>query len=204
MIPPSSRTSPSPRLSPPLALVVGGTGMLAGVVRGLVRAGCRTGVVARDGSRIRGLAAEAGNAGNVFAVAADYTRPDTLAAALDEALAPDERIATAVLWVHGSHRPVVHELVVDRLSADALVVDVLGSAALDPSHELAPTSPTAHVGSGRTYRTAVLGFTDGPAGPRWLTHQEISDGLLTAVGDGRTGPRTHIVGRVEPWSDRPC
>jgi hypothetical protein len=188
--------------SSPLALVVGGTGMLAGVVRGLVRAGCRTAVVARNASRITGVAAGTRDPERVLAVPADYTRPDSLKAALDAALMSGERFATAVLWVHRPHRPVVREVVSGLLAADALLVDVLGSAALDPSRERPPAPPSLPE-SGVTYRQVVLGFTEGQGGSRWLTHQEISDGVLAAVADGDRGPATRVVGRVEPWADRP-
>jgi hypothetical protein len=188
--------------SSPLALVVGGTGMLAGVVRGLVRAGCRTAVVARNASRITGVVAGTRDPERVLAVPADYTRPDSLKAALDAALMSGERFATAVLWVHRPHRPVVREVVSGLLAADALLVDVLGSAALDPSRERPPAPPSLPE-SGVTYRQVVLGFTEGQGGSRWLTHQEISDGVLAAVADGDRGPATRVVGRVEPWADRP-
>jgi NAD(P)-dependent dehydrogenase (short-subunit alcohol dehydrogenase family) len=188
--------------SSPLALVVGGTGMLAGVVRGLVDAGCRTAVVARNASRITGVAAGTRDPERVLAVPADYTRPDSLKAALDSALASGERFATVVLWVHGPHRPAVREVVSGLLAPDALLVDVLGSSALDPSRER-PLVPPPLPGSGVTYRAVVLGFTEGPYGSRWLTHQEISDGVLAAVADGDRGPDTRVVGRVEPWANRP-
>jgi hypothetical protein len=188
--------------SSPLALVVGGTGMLAGVVRGLVRAGCRTAVVARNASRITGVVAGTRDPERVLAVPADYTRPDSLKVALDAALMSGERFATAVLWVHRPHRPVVREVVSGLLAADALLVDVLGSAALDPSRERPPAPPSLPE-SGVTYRQVVLGFTEGQGGSRWLTHQEISDGVLAAVADGDRGPATRVVGRVEPWADRP-
>jgi hypothetical protein len=188
--------------SSPLALVVGGTGMLAGVVRGLVRAGCRTAVVARNASRITGVVAGTRDPERVLAVPADYTRPDSLKVALDAALMSGERFATAVLWVHRPHRPVVREVVSGLLAADALLVDVLGSAALDPSRERPPAPPSLPE-SGVTYRQVVLGFTEGQGGSRWSTHQEISDGVLAAVADGDRGPATRVVGRVEPWADRP-
>lgn len=196
---PSAPTDGGPPSGP--ALVVGGTGMLAGVVRGLVRAGRRTAVVARDEARIRSLAAGTDEPTKVLAVPADYTRPETWETALSHVLAASERFTTAVLWVHGSHRPVVHGLLADRLAPDALVLDVLGSSVLDPSAN-ALRRP-AYAAPGAAYRAAVLGFTDGAYGTRWLTHAEISEGVLAAVEEGPKAPLVRVVGRVEPWADRP-
>lgn len=183
------------------ALVVGGTGMLAGLVRGLVRAGRRTTVVARSETRIRSLAAETGAPAKVLAAPADYTCPDTLKTALSQVLTTGERFTTAVLWVHGSHRPVVHGLLTDQLAPGALLVDVLGSAVLDPSRG-ALRRPAYAVPSA-VYRAVVLGFTDGAHGTRWLTHAEISDGVLDAVEEGPEAPLIRVIGRVQPWEERP-
>ncbi|RAJ60012.1 hypothetical protein K378_04709 [Streptomyces sp. Amel2xB2] len=206
MAPASPDASPAPSApgggpSSGAALVVGGTGMLAGVVRGLVRAGRRTAVVARSEARIRSVAAGTDDPAKVLAVPADYTRPETLETALGQALTAGERFTAAVLWVHGSHRPVVHGLLADRLAPGALLVDVLGSAVLDPSR--GALRRPAYAVPGAAYRAAVLGFADGADGMRWLTHAEISDGVLAALEEGSEAPPARVVGRVEPWADRP-
>lgn len=175
--------------------------MLAGVVRGLVRAGRRTAVVARSEARIRSLTARTDDPAKVLEIPADYTRPDTLQTALSQVPTIDERFTAAVLWVHGPHRPVVHRLLADRLAPGALLVDVLGSAALDPS-STAPCRP-AYAVPDVVYRAVVLGFTDGVYGTRWLTHEEISDGVLAAVQEGAEAPLVRVIGRLEPWADRP-
>ncbi|MFX4294709.1 hypothetical protein [Streptomyces bohaiensis] len=175
--------------------------MLAGVVRGLVSAGRRTAVVARSEARIRSLAAGTDEPAKVLAVPADYTRPETLDTALSHVLTMSERFTAAVLWVHGSHRPVVHGLLADRLLPGALLVDVLGSAALAPSGSVLRRPPSAVRGA--VYRAVVLGFTDSVYGTRWLTHEEISDGVLAALEEGPEAPLTRVIGRVQPWADRP-
>ncbi len=54
--------------------------------------------------------------------------------------------------------------------------------------------------SGMRYHQVVLGFKVSPHGSRWLTHSEISRGVLDAV----TSPQElALVGVVEPWSRRP-
>ena len=50
------------------------------------------------------------------------------------------------------------------------------------------------------YRQVILGFVIEGGRSRWLTHAEISGGVLDAVRNDRL---FSIVGTVEPWSLRP-
>lgn len=50
------------------------------------------------------------------------------------------------------------------------------------------------------YREVMLGFVPLGTGSRWLTNEEISDGVIDAVG---TDGERSIVGVVEPWELRP-
>lgn len=50
------------------------------------------------------------------------------------------------------------------------------------------------------YRQVILGFVIEGGRSRWLTHQEISDGVLKAVHQDAAWS---VVGTVEPWSMRP-
>ncbi|MER6628587.1 hypothetical protein ABT301_10135 [Streptomyces sp. NPDC000987] len=199
----SSRPGPS---APSPALVVGGTGMLAGVVRGLVADGRRTAVVARSEEALNAPADGAGPAGEVLPLSADYSDAGRFRAALRRARREAGLFRLAALWVHTPGRETALPVVAEVLAEDAVVVDVRGSAAADPTRERVPP-PSVLDRAPRDYRPVVLGFTDGPAGPRRLTHQEISDGVL-AVARAGTRParedfRHWTIGRVRPWHDRP-
>jgi hypothetical protein len=89
-----------------------------------------------------------------------------------------------------------------RDRAAAPVESVLGSAAADPALEAgtALRRRTAFEGHGFAYTEVVLGFVEGGSGSRWLSHDEISAGVVNAVVE--EGGR-HIVGVVDPWSARP-
>ncbi|MFF0739618.1 hypothetical protein ACFYVL_04375 [Streptomyces sp. NPDC004111] len=212
------------------ALVIGGTGMLAGVVRHLTAHGRTTAVLARDHRTLTALAESCTGPGRVVPVAADYTSgARELRDALRGAARPTGPFGLAVLWVRTPHRPDVHRAVAGVLAADARVVEVVGSAAADPA---GPAPETPEPFRNRPYRRVVLGFTDrdrsgpgagsGAGGTRWLTHREICEGVLAALR-GPEGPctagrkpdapcaghepfgscETYLVGRVRPWSDRP-
>ncbi|EJY55896.1 hypothetical protein URH17368_1284 [Alicyclobacillus hesperidum URH17-3-68] len=50
------------------------------------------------------------------------------------------------------------------------------------------------------YRQVVLGFVAEETGSRWLTHAEITGGLVEAI---RSDCERLVVGTLEPWEKRP-
>lgn len=46
----------------------------------------------------------------------------------------------------------------------------------------------------------VLGFRVEDDGSRWLTHEEISEGILAAIADPQP---VQVIGTVTPWERRP-
>ena len=50
------------------------------------------------------------------------------------------------------------------------------------------------------YRQVILGFQIEGERSRWLTHGEISQGVLQAIADDA---EYHVVGVVRPWERRP-
>ncbi|MFJ8211226.1 hypothetical protein [Streptomyces sp. NPDC096033] len=180
-------------------LVVGGTGMLAGVVGGLVRDGLTTVVVARKPPDPAVFGSHGTGGGRLIPVSADYTEPVRFADALRGAAARTGRFRLAVLWVHAGGRPHAYAAVADTL-ADATVVEVLGSGAAAPSAPV-PRPPDALE---RTrHRPVVLGFTGPGRDTRWLSHEEIGDGVSAALRARRGDEPYTVVGRVRPWEDRP-
>jgi molybdopterin-guanine dinucleotide biosynthesis protein A len=159
------------------ALVVGGTGMLAGVTRALAARGHTVTSVAR-----RAAAMQADNAGytvlqdRIAPVALDYRESGRLAEGLARAVAERGPIELAVCWIH-TDAPEAPRIVADALAAGGRLVQVFGTRVWPL--EDAPL----HV----AYRQVLLGEKDG----RWLTHDEISSGVLAAVDADRP---LHLVG----------
>ena len=77
---------------------------------------------------------------------------------------------------------------------------VRGSAAANPSSNHDAFTKSASSIEGVDFHQIVLGFVVEGNRSRWLTHAEISHGVLEAIHAGR---RYTIVGTVEPWQDRP-
>ena len=179
-------------------LVVGGSGMLAGLCVELAQAGRRVSVIARGKQP---LAAIAARTPGILPIAADYTDAVGLEQALRQAIGANGPIERAVCWIHDS-APAA-PLAIAR-HVQRLYCHVMGSAVANPA---APDEVTRWQRDFASlphleYRIAVLGFVRHSARgrSRWLTDEEISSGVARALAEG--GP-VSIVGVVEPWSQRP-
>jgi NAD(P)-dependent dehydrogenase (short-subunit alcohol dehydrogenase family) len=189
-----------------IALVLGGTGMLAGCAAALLDQGWRVVLPSR---RPRfGMAARAalGPRGQVPSgrvptkqakpreVAADWARPDELAERVRAVLdGPGELL---VAWVHSTYREPVLLAVAPLLAPHAPVVEVHDSGGIHRVHGVPDP-----VLDGHPTQQVLLGHIRHGATTRWLSHEEASVGVLDAVRralDGRP-PSTHQVGDIDPW-----
>lgn len=171
------------------AVVVGGTGMLAGVVEALAEDGLSVVVPSR-----RGWRSVVPSRGEVRSVRARWQEPDELATSVRSALvAPVELM---VAWIHTPHREPVLTALAPSLATAAPVVEVWGSAGADPL----ATLPVPTLRDHPTHQV-VLGYARSASGPRWLTNSEIADGVSTATKRALDAhrPGVHEVGTLRPW-----
>ncbi|MFF8695125.1 hypothetical protein ACF08W_23280 [Streptomyces sp. NPDC015144] len=181
--------------------------MLSGTVRGLVADGLRTAVAARGEAALRALVRSTAHPARTLALATDYTDTRGFRSALERARDELGPFRTVVLWIRTPSRDTALPVVADVLAAGAVVVDVRGSAAAAPGRARPLPPPDL---AGCDHRPVVLGFADGPDGTRWLTHQEIADGVLAAARapapaatSATDDAPARVIGRVRPWHDRP-
>ncbi len=177
------------------ALVIGGTGMLAGCAAALVADGWHVVLPSRRYAPIPDTPTE----GKALWVEANWAAPKELATRAGRALGGPADLLVA--WVHGTARPSVLRAVAPLLAENAPVVEVHGSASANPvdgcPDPIIDDHPTQQV---------VLGYVMKHGRTRWLTHGEIAEGVLDAVRralDGRP-PAVHHVGefRTYPISQR--
>lgn len=177
------------------ALVIGGTGMLAGCAAALVGDGWHVvlpsrrhspRIADRDDSRARGAGTSVPKA---LWVEANWEDPEALAMRARQAL--DGKADLLVAWVHGRARPSVLRAVAPLLAEGAPVVEVHGSSSANPVGGCPDPVLDAH-----PTHQVVLGFVRREGRTRWLTHREISDGVLDAVGRalGGRAPGVYHVG----------
>jgi NADPH:quinone reductase-like Zn-dependent oxidoreductase len=171
-------------------LIVGGSGMLAGLARTLCEHCDRVSVLGRNEKRIRAISSA------VEPIACDYNDGVALTEALSQITSPD----LVVAWIHG-RAPQARRAFAECLVADGRFVHVLGSAHADPSHpERLAEMEKAVEGLPIDYQSVLLGFVIGAGKSRWLTNAEISNGVFAAIA--AEAPHS-IVGAVEPWSAKP-
>ena len=149
------------------ALVVGGTGMLAGLTRALAERGHRVTVLSRRGTLpVESSASNSLLQARLSPVAVDYRVSAAFTEALARAVSERGPIELAVCWVH-TDGPEAPALVAGALKPGARLLQVFGTRIW----------PLAEVPLHVAYRQVLLGSVGG----RWLTHDEISTGVLEAI-----------------------
>lgn len=179
------------------ALVIGGTGMLAGVTRALA-ADHRVTLVARRPGRIDGI-----DPAVLAPLAIDYHDERRLLAELSAAIDARGPFSVAVLWIHGSAATATRAVgqLLAATCSGCRVFRVLGSASADPAGDRSEPDALVDLEPRIMVRDVVLGFVREEAGrSRWLRDDEIASGVLDAIAGDAT--RT-VVGTLEPWSARP-
>jgi hypothetical protein len=126
-------------------------------------------------------------------VQADWTDPSALVTSAGAAL--DGPADLLVAWVHRGVRTAVLRAVGPLLAPGAPVVEVHGSASANP---LGGTPEP--VLDGHPTQQVILGYVRHAGRTRWLTHDEISAGVLDAVNRALAGrpPHVHHVGEFRP------
>lgn len=143
------------------ALAVGGTGMLAPATRALTARGHAVTAIARRPADL---------GPGVTSIPVDYRSVEELREALARATESHGPIELAVCWIH-TDAPDAARIVADALAPGARLVQVFGTLVW----------PLANVPLHLAYRQVLLGSHEG----RWLTHEEISSGVMDAVDADR-------------------
>lgn len=177
--------------------------MLAGVCLSLMQAGNTMTVVARDRDKLARLRDKGnGRSGKIVPVAVDYSHTDELVRALEKAIGEHGNVSAIVSWIHNHSRKLLISII-DLIGNDSdppEFFDILGSDAANPqSAEDDVSIALKHRRDIRYYRI-ILGFKITSTGSRWLTDEEICDGVLKAMHTRNT---VTIVGVVEPSDRKP-
>ncbi len=176
------------------ALVVGGTGMLAGVTLELARRGHRVTVISRRAELF------ATGTPNLNRVSLDYHSTDVLRQAVLGAQDQWGGFGLMVAWIHGTVPEAPWVIAGAARAYPCRFVHVLGSAAANPASSSSEHRARFGLLKQLQYTEVILGFRLEGSHSRWLTDNEISTGVLQAVENSL--PRV-VVGTVEPWSARP-
>ncbi|MDF1869524.1 MAG: hypothetical protein P1U30_03955 [Phycisphaerales bacterium] len=163
-------------------ICIGMTGMLADCTTKLLSLGYRIHLIARSPE---GYAAQIDDSvrEQLSMSACDYAQEEQLTHALRSAASP---VIAVIGWIHSTAPNAWNNI--HKSFPDADTLRVVGS-----SHHQVRTESNRE-------RIVTLGFVVEGSGSRWLTHQEISEGVFDAFISGRAAS---IVGSIEPWSMKP-
>jgi hypothetical protein len=178
-------------------LAVGATGMLAGTVSSLVGEANQITLLARRPQSLAQSLQQAG--GHVTGMAVDYHDSVALRHTLQDAQARFGPVDLALCWIHSSAAAAL-EVIAGELDASADLVQVVGSADEDVEARAARLTAALHGYPLHSHRIVILGYMKDINGSRWLSHAEISAGVLAAI---RGTEPISVVGQLQPWNDRP-
>ncbi|MDY0406959.1 short-chain dehydrogenase [Virgibacillus sp. 179-BFC.A HS] len=178
------------------ALVIGGTGMLKDVTIWLHKQGYTVSVIGRNAKRMADIMEQTDSPESILPICVDYRNEKQFRQAMVKLANTENPIDLVVSWIH-SDAPVAFATMTKYLSRaakeDWRLFHIRGSAA----HL---STETVFVPENCLYREVILGFIIENDTSRWLTHQEISSGVIQAIKGDR---KKSIVGCVEPWDMRP-
>lgn len=164
-----------------IALVVGGSGMLAGLCHELSRQYTTVGVIGRTVAKMQPLLVHK----NVVPVYVDYTDVVAYETALRQFVSEYGRPSLVVAWIH-STSPEATVVTAGYCTGD--FYEVTGRSGAEPGH-VSRQHEKAIAELGVRYHRVILGQMGG----RWLTDDEISSGTLEALS---AKTREYVVGHL--------
>ncbi|MBS4196606.1 short-chain dehydrogenase [Lederbergia citri] len=178
------------------ALVVGGTGMLADVSL-FLSDGYNVSVVARNEARMDELIKRVNRSAAITPALVNYRDEDSFRAQIQQLIKKNGPFDIVVVWIHSGAEHVLPIIAEENKLYEQpwRLFHILGS-----STNLQEVINQVNVPNSCLYRQVQLGFIIEYNRSRWLTHQEISAGVIKAITQDRP---VHMIGTVEPWDKRP-
>ena len=195
------------------SLVIGGTGMLSGASRHLCNEYKTVSVIARNPDGFNSLLRETAHLpGNINPLQLDYTDSANLLENINTSIERYGDISLVVSWIHSTapKAPFLIAKEINKYDKEFRFFEILGSAYGNPANkskrkrdsgieEGSPLEDFDKLESVK-YREIILGFVVEGSGSRWLTNDEISNGVIKAV---ETDTESSVIGTVEPWDKKP-
>lgn len=172
------------------ALVIGGTGMLTGVSTFLAKEGYSVSVIGRTAAKFEKLKASSPS-DSIFPIQVDYDS-EALFSKVTEAIAERGPFKVIVSWTP-NYRALEQICQMNGQAKSFRLIHVKGSRRYFDDEEIV-------IPVNCTYEKVFLGFVMEEETSRWLTNDEIANGVIQQIksmGDER------IVGKLIPYSARP-
>ncbi|MCM3766961.1 short-chain dehydrogenase [Neobacillus niacini] len=173
------------------ALVIGGTGMLSALPLWLVKEGCHVSVIGRSEERLVHLRSRVQDSTCITPISVDYRQEELLREQIRWTVGQNGPLDLVVAWIHSPFKNVLETMA--REVADPQqwsLFHVIGSRA-NPEEIKTGLSLDGTC----SYRQVQLGFMMEGESSRWLTHKEISNGVIEAI---KKDKQYHVVGILGP------
>ncbi len=172
------------------ALVIGGTGMLANVCIGLARRGYIVSVIGRTRSKYQRIISES-PVDSIFPIIVDYNSNEAIKK-VEKVIEEKGSFDLIVSWTP-NYSALEQICKANHGIENFRLFHVKGSRRYFKDEKL-------QIPDNCHYRKVFLGFILENERSRWLTHEEISGGVIIQIeSDQPTG----IIGQIEPYELRP-
>lgn len=172
------------------ALVIGGTGMLAGVCIHLASGGYSVSVIGRTVPKFKRLQVES-PPNSIFPVIADYDADDVFDE-INKAISVRGPFDLIISWTP-NYSALEQICEMNHGAKSFRLFHVKGSRRYFEDESIRLPSQC-------NYRKVFLGFVMEDSGSRWLTHDEIAHGVIQQI---TTDEKEGIIGQIHPYEARP-
>lgn len=174
-------------------LVIGGTGMLAGVSTWLVHEGYHVSIIGRCPIKHQQVKEKVSDLATITSIAVDYTNLSELKLQVEKTLKDNGPISTLISWSHSleSLQTIVGILSKQQIQWELLHVKGSRKYFHDDVLDI-PANCQA--------KSVYLGFVLEGDHSRWLNHGEICNGIIESL---QKHTASSMIGVVEPYSKRP-
>lgn len=170
--------------------------MLKDVTLWLVNQNFIVSVIGRNQAKFQKVAKLSSNPSHLNFLQVDYRNTNLLKEKVTEAIEEFGPLELIVSWIH-STAPNALEIILNSgsMSQEIELYQVISSSTRI-------ISPHMNLGIPENYKNhfVQLGFVIDKEGSRWLSHKEISEGVIQAIIDQKS---YSLVGVLEPWKLRP-
>ena len=172
------------------ALVIGGTGMLADVSRFIAKEGSSVSVIGRSATKFKKLKADS-PPDSIFPIQVDYYS-EALVTEVKEAIAERGPFDLIVSWTP-NYSGLEQICKINDQPISFRLVHVKGSRRYFDDEEIL-------IPDNCKYEKVFLGFVVEGESSRWLTNDEISNGVIQQITSAKD---ERVVGQLIPYSARP-
>lgn len=177
------------------AFVFGGIGMLDGVCHWLTEEGYDVYVVTKHQQLFDQMKKNSEYPEKLFSLAVDYHDDQTLQEKVREAIKQHGCCPDLIISYMHNSAPNALPTILNEVSTRTdpwKLIHIQGSSSFFVKENTTVPKPCE-------YRRVYLGFVDENDSPRWLTNEEVANGIIKVI---KRDFKETIIGTLKPWSKR--